>query len=59
MDGQIDNGYYKKEQIDMQTSVLNHSLNVFEGDFLSLFGVDREDVHLKSGKTKSCVIFEL
>lgn len=36
-----------------------HSLNVLEGDLRCVLGADGEDVHLKSGETESCVIFQL
>lgn len=52
MDGQIDNRHCRKGQ-------LYHSLNVLEGDLRRVLGADGEDVHLKSGETKSCVIFQL
>ncbi len=42
--------------IDMN---VEHSLDVFQRDFLCLFGAERQDVHLKSSQAKRCVVFEL
>lgn len=40
-------------------TVRTDSLDVFQRDFLRLFGAERQDVHLKSGETKSRVVLEL
>ncbi len=38
---------------------VKHSLDVFQRDFLRLFGAECQDVHLKSSQAKRRVVFEL